>query len=111
MIGIPLVTVLYLLVNISYFTVMSVPELLDSPAVAVVRVTADVRQFTPNISCNLPGKLKRNVTWIFRPITARGVANSADWCSQPVALRLSLCYIWCLVRTVCCQVYAGVKKD
>lgn len=36
MIGIPLVTVLYLLVNISYFTVMSVDELLNSPAVAVV---------------------------------------------------------------------------
>jgi hypothetical protein len=30
------VTVLYLLVNISYFTVMTVPELLASPAVAVV---------------------------------------------------------------------------
>ena len=35
MIGIPLVTVLYLLVNISYFTVMSIPELLESPAVAI----------------------------------------------------------------------------
>ena len=39
MIGIPLVTVLYLLVNISYFTVMSVDELLNSPAVAVVSLS------------------------------------------------------------------------
>ena len=38
LIGIPLVTVLYLLVNISYFTVMNVPELLASPAVAIVRI-------------------------------------------------------------------------
>ena len=35
-IGIPLVTVLYFLTNISYFTAMSAQELLDSPAVAVV---------------------------------------------------------------------------
>ncbi|XP_071957373.1 b(0,+)-type amino acid transporter 1-like isoform X2 [Antedon mediterranea] len=35
MIGIPLVTILYLLVNISYFTVMSPDELLASGAVAV----------------------------------------------------------------------------
>jgi len=34
-IGIPLVTLLYTLVNISYFTVMSMPELLRSTAVAV----------------------------------------------------------------------------
>jgi amino acid transporter len=36
LIGIPLVTILYVLVNLSYFTVMSVPQLLDSAAVAVV---------------------------------------------------------------------------
>ena len=36
MIGVPLVTLCYLLINISYFTVMSVPELIDSPAVAMV---------------------------------------------------------------------------
>ena len=35
-IGIPLVTLLYFLTNISYFTAMSPEELLDSPAVAVV---------------------------------------------------------------------------
>jgi len=35
MIGIPLVTVLYVLVNVSYFTVMSATELLASPAVAI----------------------------------------------------------------------------
>ena len=45
MIGIPLVTVLYLLVNISYFTVMSVEELLNSPAVAVVS-TISVKSLT-----------------------------------------------------------------
>ena len=36
MIGIPLVTGLYVLVNISYFTVLTFQELLASPAVAVV---------------------------------------------------------------------------
>ncbi len=36
-IALPLVIVLYLLVNISYFTVMSIDELVDSPAVGIVR--------------------------------------------------------------------------
>ena len=35
-IGIPLVTVLYLIANISYLTVLSPMELLESPAVAIV---------------------------------------------------------------------------
>ena len=38
-IGIPLVTLLYFMTNISYFTAMSAQTLLDSPAVAVVRRT------------------------------------------------------------------------
>ena len=37
LIGIPLVSVCYVMVNISYFTVMTATELLQSPAVAVVR--------------------------------------------------------------------------
>lgn len=36
-IGIPLVTVCYVMVNIAYFTVMTTTDLLSSPAVAVVR--------------------------------------------------------------------------
>ena len=36
-IGIPLVSVCYVLVNVAYFTVMTPTELLLSPAVAVVR--------------------------------------------------------------------------
>ena len=36
MIGIPLVTVCYILVNIAYFTVMSPGEMLASSAVAIV---------------------------------------------------------------------------
>ena len=32
----PLVIILYLLVNVSYFTVMSVTEVLEAPAVALV---------------------------------------------------------------------------
>lgn len=36
-IGIPLTTLLYVLVNISYFTVMSPAQLLASPAVAMVK--------------------------------------------------------------------------
>lgn len=39
LIGIPLVSVCYVLVNVAYFTVMSTTELLLSPAVAVVRNT------------------------------------------------------------------------
>lgn len=41
-IGIPLVTACYILINVSYFTVMTATELLQSPAVAVVstRVSA-----------------------------------------------------------------------
>lgn len=35
-IGIPLVTGCYILMNVSYFTVMTATELLQSPAVAVV---------------------------------------------------------------------------
>lgn len=35
LIGMPLVTVIYVLVNVSYFTVMSVEDMLASPAVAV----------------------------------------------------------------------------
>lgn len=37
LIGIPLVSVCYVLVNVAYFTVMTTTELLLSPAVAVVR--------------------------------------------------------------------------
>lgn len=37
LIGIPLVSVCYVLVNVAYFTVMTTSELLLSPAVAVVR--------------------------------------------------------------------------
>lgn len=37
LIGIPLVTVCYVLVNVAYFTVMTTTDLLLSPAVAVVR--------------------------------------------------------------------------
>lgn len=37
-IGIPLVTVCYIMVNIAYFSVMTSTELLQSSAVAVVRV-------------------------------------------------------------------------
>ena len=36
LIGIPGVTLLYLLTNISYFTVLSTDDVLESPAVAVV---------------------------------------------------------------------------
>ena len=36
-IGIPLVSVCYVLVNIAYFSAMTATELLQSPAVAVVR--------------------------------------------------------------------------
>ena len=43
MIGIPTVTILYILVNISYFTVMSPEELLQSKAVAVVRNNSSSR--------------------------------------------------------------------
>lgn len=39
-VGIPLVTVCYVLVNVAYFTVMTPTDLLSSPAVAVVRRTA-----------------------------------------------------------------------
>ena len=35
-IGVPLVMVVYVLTNISYFTVISLQELIDSPAVALV---------------------------------------------------------------------------
>ncbi len=35
-IAMPLVTVLYVMVNVSYFTVMDTTELLESPAVAIV---------------------------------------------------------------------------
>lgn len=37
LIGIPLVSVCYMLVNVAYFTAMTTTELLLSPAVAVVR--------------------------------------------------------------------------
>lgn len=37
-VGIPLVTVCYILMNVSYFTVMTATELLQSQAVAVVSV-------------------------------------------------------------------------
>ena len=38
MIGIPLVTVCYILVNIAYFTVMTPSEILASNAVAIVSI-------------------------------------------------------------------------
>lgn len=38
LIGMPVVVILYLLVNISYFSVMSVAEVLESPAVALVSI-------------------------------------------------------------------------
>ena len=39
MIAIPMVTVVYVLVNISYYTVMSLNDVINSPAVAVVCTT------------------------------------------------------------------------
>jgi len=36
-ISIPLITVIYVFANVAYFTVLSVPQLLQSNAVAVVR--------------------------------------------------------------------------
>ncbi len=38
MLGMPTIIVLYVMVNISYFTVMTVPELLASPAVGIVSI-------------------------------------------------------------------------
>ena len=40
LIAMPCIIVLYLLTNISYFTVMSADELLASPAVAIVSYTS-----------------------------------------------------------------------
>lgn len=36
-IGVPLTMIVYILTNISYFTVMSLDDLLQSPAVGIVR--------------------------------------------------------------------------
>lgn len=47
-IGIPLVTVCYILINVSYFTVMTATELLQSQAVAVVSARA-----SPLVGCGL----------------------------------------------------------
>ena len=38
MISMPIVTILYLLVNVSYFSVISMEDLLNSPAVGIVGV-------------------------------------------------------------------------
>ena len=38
MISMPIITILYLLVNVSYFSVMSMEDLLNSPAVGIVSV-------------------------------------------------------------------------
>jgi hypothetical protein len=38
LIGLPLVTVVYVLTNLSYFTVMSIDEMISSPAVGVVSI-------------------------------------------------------------------------
>lgn len=44
LIGVPLVMIVYLLTNISYFTVMSIEQLLESPAVAVTWAEAVIPQ-------------------------------------------------------------------
>ncbi len=41
--GLPVVMLVYVLTNVSYFTVMSVEELLASPAVAIVSVGLRVK--------------------------------------------------------------------
>lgn len=46
LIGIPLVCVCYVMVNVTYFTVMTTSEMLLSPAVAVVRSTDVCRVYT-----------------------------------------------------------------
>ena len=55
MIGIPLCTIVYILVNISYFSVMSVEELLNSPGVATVNMiltyTNGLFEMSIEISC------------------------------------------------------------
>ena len=43
MLGIPLVTILYILVNVAYFTVMTPSQIIASPAVAIVR--GDLKKF------------------------------------------------------------------
>jgi len=57
-IAIPMVTVCYLLVNISYLTVMSPSEMMISDAVAVVRNTTfirlECRLYTLRASTNKP---------------------------------------------------------
>lgn len=37
-IGVPVVTVVYCFMNLSYMTVLSIPEMISAPAVAVVSV-------------------------------------------------------------------------
>ena len=37
-ISMPIITILYLMVNVSYFSVMSMEDLLNSPAVGIVSV-------------------------------------------------------------------------
>ena len=44
-IGIPLITILYLLTNISYFTVMDVQGLLESDAVAMVNKQRPIYEY------------------------------------------------------------------
>lgn len=45
MIGIPMVTLIYILVNIAYFTVLSPTEMLSASAVAVVSNSAGTSKF------------------------------------------------------------------
>jgi len=52
-ISIPLITVIYLLVNVAYFSVLSVPQLLQSNAVAVVSNDVIHQSIHPSIHIRL----------------------------------------------------------
>ena len=58
-IAMPLVTVLYVLANVSYFTVMDTSEILNSPAVAIVSYFFSVYEPKPqaNFQPNYTGFL------------------------------------------------------
>jgi hypothetical protein len=58
MIAVPLVTAVYFMMNVAYMTVLTIPEMIAAPAVAVVIITEYSNSIWQNIklSCNLPCK-------------------------------------------------------
>lgn len=92
MLAVPLVTAVYFMMNISYMTVLTIPEMIAAPAVAVVIITIDINSiwYTQKTLLQV---YKSDLTGIhFQWQFMYEVKYSISACSYSGVLHLSFCH-------------------